>query len=204
MPIRPDSTTSPTLLGRLALSPPDEEAWDQFVDRYGPHIIEWCNTWRLQEADVLDVSQVVLTKLAVRIKGFAYDPSGSFRGWLRTVVDRAVVDLLAERRRKLDGKTALLDVLEDIEARTDLMHRIEEEFDLELLDIAAKQVRERVAPRTWEAYHLTAHVGCPVPEVAARLQMNIATVYKAKSSVIHLLQEEVQKLEGDNDEHARG
>lgn len=79
------------------------------------------------------------------------------------------------------------------------MRRLEEEFDLELLDIAVKTVRERVAPRTWEAYHLTAHEGCPVPEVAVRLQMNVAMVYKAKSSVIQLLQEEVRKLEDDKE-----
>ena len=50
-------------------------------------------------------------------------------------------------------------------------------------------------PRTWEAYDLTARAGCPVPEVAERLQMNVATVYKAKSSVIQLLQDELRKLE---------
>ena len=70
--------------------------------------------------------------------------------------------------------------------------------------MAVTHVRQRVAPRTWEAYNLTAREGCPVPEVAARLQMNVATVYKAKSSVIQLLQAEVRKLEEDRRIHDPG
>jgi RNA polymerase sigma-70 factor (ECF subfamily) len=95
-------------------------------------------------------------------------------------------------------------VLENVEARGDLVRRLEDEFDLELLEMAMAHVRQRVAPRTWEAYHLTAREGCPVPEVAARLQMNVATVYKAKSSVMQLLQAEVRKLESDHLFHDQG
>jgi RNA polymerase sigma factor (sigma-70 family) len=197
MPIYDDSKTSRTLLGRLAVSPPDDKAWEEFVDRYGPRIIHWCRAWRLQDADVLDVSQAVLTKLSVRLKQFEYDPTGSFRRWLRTLVERTVVDLLGARDRKPAGATPYIELLENVEARADLVRRLEEEFDLELLELAVAQVRQRVAPRTWEAYDLTAREGCPAPEVAARLQMNVATVYKAKSSVIQLLQAEVRKLEGD-------
>jgi RNA polymerase sigma factor (sigma-70 family) len=201
MPVRDESHTSLTLLGRLATSPPDEGAWNEFVDRYGPRIIGWCSAWRLQDADILDVSQAVLTKLSVQLKRFEYNPDGSFRRWLRTLVERAVVDLLAARRKKLDGGTAFIGLLDNLEARADLVRRLAEEFDLELLELATKVVRDRVAPKTWDAYYLTAHEGCPPPEVAARLQMNVATVYKAKSSVIQLLQEEVRKLEGDGRVH---
>ena len=82
MPAREESQTSLTLLGRLAASPPDQVAWNEFVDRYGPRIIGWCCAWRLQDADILDVSQAVLTKLSVQLKRFEYDPDGSFRRWL--------------------------------------------------------------------------------------------------------------------------
>ena len=59
---------------------------------------------------------------------------------------------------------------------------------------------ERVAPKTWEAYDLTARQGCPAPDVAVRLGMRVGTVYQAKSSVTRMLQEEVRKLEaGDAD-----
>jgi RNA polymerase sigma factor (sigma-70 family) len=204
MPARDESHTSLTLLGRLAASPPDQGAWNEFVDRYGPRIIGWCSAWSLQDADILDVSQAVLTKLSVQLKRFEYNPDGSFRRWLRTLVERAVVDLLAARRRKLDGGTAFIGLLDNLEARADLVRRLAEEFDLELLEIATKVVRDRVAQKTWDAYYLTTHEGCPPLEVAARLHMNVATVYKAKSSVIQLLQKEVCKLEGDDRIHHQG
>ena len=74
-------------------------------------------------------------------------------------------------------------MLSSLEAREDLVARLEEEFDLELLEAATKVVVGRVAPKTWEAYDLTARKGCPAPEVAVRLGMRLGTVYQAKSSV---------------------
>ena len=36
------SETSTTLLGRLALFPLDQAAWEEFVRRYGPSVLDWC------------------------------------------------------------------------------------------------------------------------------------------------------------------
>ena len=46
-----------------------------------------------------------------------------------------------------------------IEARDDLVRRLDGEFDMELLEEAGRRVRAAVAPRTWEAYRLTAVEG---------------------------------------------
>src|SRR5262249_59472623 len=69
------SLTSATLLGRLRCSPADQEAWKEFVLRYGPKIYRWCRQWNLQEADAQDVAQTVLLKLAGKMPAFDYDPS---------------------------------------------------------------------------------------------------------------------------------
>ena len=192
------SNTSPTLIGRLACLPPDPAAWREFVDRYGPRIVQWCRARGLQEADILDVSQAVLTKLLVQLGRFQYDPAGSFRNWLRTLVERAALDLLSARARTVGGgKAEIVQVLSDLEARVDLARRLGEEFDLELLEAATRIVRDRVAPKTWEAYYLTADQGCPAADVAARLGMRVGSVYQAKSSVIQMLQDEVHRLEGE-------
>jgi hypothetical protein len=42
-----DAKTSPTLFGRLAVSPPDQAAWNAFVERYGPRILLWRKAWAL-------------------------------------------------------------------------------------------------------------------------------------------------------------
>jgi RNA polymerase sigma-70 factor (ECF subfamily) len=191
-----DDSTSTTLLGRLALAPPDQAAWREFVARYGPRIFQWCRRWGLQEADVLDVSQAVLAKLAVQIRRFEYDRSRSFRAWLHAVVRGAVRDAMAARGPAVGaGTTDHLERLASVEARDELIARLEEEFDLELLEAAIQVVRGRVAPRTWEAYHLTAREGRPAAEVARALGMRIGSVYQARSGVTRMLQEQVRQLE---------
>jgi hypothetical protein len=37
----------------------DQAAWDELVALYGPCICQWCRQWRLQDADMLDVTQAV-------------------------------------------------------------------------------------------------------------------------------------------------
>ena len=74
-----DSGTRITLLGRLRRDPTHQGAWREFVDLYGPKIMAWCQRWNLQEADAEDVTQVILIKLAEKLRDFTYDPSKSFR-----------------------------------------------------------------------------------------------------------------------------
>ena len=72
---------------------------------------------------------------------------------------------------------------------------LEEVFDLELLEAAKVRVRLRVAPHTWEAFRLMTVEGLPVAEVAARVHLQVAMVYVAKSKVQKMLQVEIRKLE---------
>ena len=98
-----DSRTSITLLGRLRQAPADQAAWSEFVERYGRKIYGWCRHWQLQEADAQDVTQDVLLKLAAKMRSFAYDRSGSFRGWLKTLTHHAWQDFIEGRRRAGTG-----------------------------------------------------------------------------------------------------
>jgi RNA polymerase sigma-70 factor (ECF subfamily) len=191
------SRTSPTLLGRLRDSPTDQAAWGEFVDRYGRKVYGWCRQWGLQEADAEDVTQNVLADLARQMRSFEYRPSGSFRSWLRTVAYRAWCDLLESRKAAATGSgdTGVLRVLESVQAREDLLRQLAEECDRELLDEAMKRVRPRVEPHTWEAFRLTALENLPGAEVAARLEIAVTAVFKAKSRVQKMLQEECQLLE---------
>ena len=197
MPEPDGSVTSPSLLGRLAREPSDQDAWREFVRRYGPRIHAWCRAWGVGGADAEDLTQVVLTRLTARMRHFAYDPSRSFRGWLRALTRNACCDALVASRRPDAGGGRGWDELErDAEAREDLVRRLEEEFDLELLDEAKARVRSRVAEHTWEAFRLTAVEGLPAPRVAGLLAMKVTAVYLAKSRVVALLRDEIRGLEG--------
>src|SRR5580700_8078814 len=116
----PTSQTSPTLLGKLSRDPTDQEAWGRFVQQYGPRIDSWCRRWRLQEADVQDVTQNVLVKLATKMKTFCYDPGRSFRAWLKTLTQHAVSDFVEGRREAAgSGDRDVLALLHNVEARAD-------------------------------------------------------------------------------------
>src|SRR5262249_43828917 len=97
--------------------------------------------------------------------------------------------------RRAAGDGRVQELMLTLEAREDLARRLEEAFDLELLDAAEVRVRLRVAPHTWEAFRLLALEGLPVAEVAARVRLQVAMVYVAKSKVQKMLQEEMGKLE---------
>jgi len=189
--------TSATLLARLAQRDTDQEAWAELVRRYGPLIHGWCRRWRLQGADADEVTQAVLVKLADRMRGFRYDPSRSFRAYLKTLARYAWCDLLKARMRpgQGSGDTAVLRALEAVGAGDDLVRRFDEQLDRELLEEAQERVRQRVEPQTWEAFRLTAIEEMSGAEAAARLGLKVATVFKARSKVQKMLREEVAGLD---------
>src|SRR5262249_55089790 len=155
----------------LGQNPTDQQAWAAFVDRYGPKIYAWCLHWQLQTADAEDVTQTVLLKLARKMAGFTYDPSKSFRAWLKTVTRHAWTDLQEERKAGTTGAgdSQVLQVLASVEARDNLEARLEREFDNELLEEATKRVRLRVAPAKWEVFRLLALEGLSGAEVAQQV-----------------------------------
>jgi RNA polymerase sigma-70 factor (ECF subfamily) len=192
------SQTSPTLLGQLGQDPTNPEAWTRFVELYGPKIYGWCGRWGLQEADRQDVTQNVLLKLADKMRTFRYDPARSFRGWLRTLTRHALSDFLDAQPRVAigSGDSDVRATLEAVEAREELVKRLEEVYDTELLEAATVRVRLRVAPKTWDAFRLTALEGLSGAAAAEQLGMKVAAVFVAKSEVQRLLREEVAALEG--------
>jgi RNA polymerase sigma-70 factor (ECF subfamily) len=52
-----------------------------------------------------------------------------------------------------------------------------------------------VAENTWEAFRQTAMLGRPAADVASDLNMPVASVFKAKSNVQKMLQDELKQME---------
>ena len=192
------SGTRMSLLGRLRDGPDNETAWDAFVEQYGPRIYSWCLRWGLQEADAQDVTQNVMLKLAEKMRDFAYDPARSFRAWLKTLTRHACSDFREARARpglgSGDSQVGL--VLDNVAAREDLLSRLEDLFDHEMLEEAMARARARVAPQTWQAFALTALDGLSGADAGARIPMAVGQVFVAKRRVQKLIQEELARLEG--------
>jgi RNA polymerase sigma-70 factor (ECF subfamily) len=192
--------TSTTLLRLLRDVPPDQAAWDRFVERYGRLLYVWCRRWGLQQADAEDVTQNVLLDLARQMKDFDYDPRQRFRGWLHTVAYRSWCRFVAARNRR-EASAAReetqegLDRLCSPEAHSDFLARLHVEAERELLEMAKEAVRGKVQPRTWEAFRLTAEQELSGAEVARRLDMKVGTVFVARSKVQKMIRDEFLRLE---------
>jgi RNA polymerase sigma-70 factor (ECF subfamily) len=191
-------TTRVTLLHRLNQNPDDQISWAEFVRVYGPAIRGWLMHRGLQEADAQDVTQNVLLRLTAKLPQFKYDPSKSFRGWLKTLTHHAWHDFVTEAgyRTRGSGDTSVLDQLQSVEAREDLGARVEATFDKELLEMALLRAKDRVAENTWQAFKLTALDGVAPQTVADQLGIRVSQVYLAKHRVQKLVQEEIKTLEG--------
>ena len=190
-------STRVSMLMALRNDPGDQAAWSAFVDRYGPQIHAWCLRWQLQDADAQDVTQMVLLRLVRYLPEFAYDPSRSFRGWLRTLTAHSWSEFIRDQVRGVRGAAhpAVSDRLDTVAARIDLVRHLEETYDQEVLELAMAEVSERVEVHTWDAFRLTAIEGAAAAEVAARLGIAVATVYRARHVVHEMLRKAVARLD---------
>jgi RNA polymerase sigma-70 factor (ECF subfamily) len=196
--VRAAPETSPTLLGRLRAFPADQDAWREFVSVYGIHLFRWARHWGLQASDAEDVTQATLLRLAKAMHTFDYNPEQSFRAWLRTLTHHAWQDLARVKKPVVLGGSDQRNPLLSLEAKDDLARAVEAAYDEELLRKAMASVRLRVEPQTWEAFRLSAIENLPGVDVAQKLGMRLTSVYKARSNVQKMLQEEIRLLEEEH------
>lgn len=188
--------TTGIMLALVKKEPFEGEIWDAFVQKYQPSVLSWCQRWGLQDADAHDLTQDVFLKLLAKMRDFQYDPNSSFRAWLKTVVQHMILDFVAKQsKQRGSGDSDALRLLHQVEARVDLIQRLEEAFDQELMTAAMERVKQRVEPHTWEAFRLTHLEQLPGTEAATRLSMRVAHVFVAKRRVLRMVQEEISNLE---------
>jgi RNA polymerase sigma factor (sigma-70 family) len=189
--------TSLGLLERLTHASFDEAAWGEFVERYGTTLVDWARRWGAQGSDAHDLAQEVMLTLVRQMRDFHYDPSQSFRGWLKTVAYRTLVRQRSRGRRCLapfdDRFVPLTDA---IAAEEDLFAVLVQKAEQDLVDVASERVRLRVKSKTWQAFEMATLLGMSGEEVAGRLGMPLASVYVARHNVVKMLREEVGRLGG--------
>ena len=139
----------------------------------------------------------MLLNLARHLQSFTYDPGRSFRAWLKTVARNAWKDFVAAHQRpgRGSGDDEALELLISVPAREELVQRLEEQFDHELLETAMQIVRLEMAPHNWQAFYRTAIEGQAAADVARQLHMKVARVYAARSTIQLRLAKECRNLE---------
>lgn len=197
-------TTSVSLFERIGTTRADAAVWSEFVATYGPAVVQWCRSHGLQHSDAHDVAQEVLLRFWRHAETFRYDPARRFRAYLRRMVVSAVADWSRSRRddRLGTGDAAIQALLASLPAREELVRKLEEAFDLEVFEMAMRDVEGRVQPRTWEAFRLLTFERLPAADVASRLEMTVDNAYRARSYVLGLLRAEC--AEAGVDDHEPG
>lgn len=201
-PLRnPDSRfprTRLTLIQRLPDSS-DREAWESFVDLYGPVIYAFALHRGCASSDAADVVQEVLCKVTRRMKDFEFDPAkGRFRSWLYTVVKTHLIDRARREssRPTLVGGTGADQILSEHRDESEDPESLWEiEYQRQLLNRALPMMRSQFSENTWKVFTRTALEEADPHEVAEELGMSLGAVYVAKSRVLARLRERIQSLE---------
>jgi RNA polymerase sigma-70 factor (ECF subfamily) len=191
-----DDPTSLSLLERVWQR--DEESWDRLLYLYAPLVQHWCLCWGVQGPDAEDLGQEAFQAVAQSLQSFRRDrPGDTFRGWLRTITRRKVLDLLRRQKKQpeAEGGTEVLRKLHQVPDPA-----AGEEDALEQVRLlhhrALEMVRGQFEVRTWQAFWRCAVEGDSPVDVAADMGMTPAAVRQAKSRVLRRLKEELGELLG--------
>ena len=183
------NSTSESLLIRLK-SVNDFQAWSRFVELYTPLIFFWARKTGLQTQDASDLVQDVLALVFQKVPEFRYEPTKSFRGWLRTVTLNKHREHC--RKKSLDivnaTQSALGNIPEAAESLWDLNYK------QNLITQAMELMKPEFRPETWAALREFVISGRPAAEIAKENGLSVWTLYSAKSRLISRLRDELDGL----------
>ena len=133
----------------------------------------------LQNQDAADLVQDVLSIWYQKLPKWEYDPTKSFRGWLRTV--------MLNRHRELSRKKSptLLDAATSVFTNLPSRKIAESTWDLnyarQLVAAAMEAMQNDFADSTWLALRELVRTGRPTAEISKEFEASVWTLYPVKS-----------------------
>lgn len=191
----PAGATSLSLLERVRAR--DARAWERLVSLYTPLLDQWCRQYRVQDADAADIRQKVFLAVADGIGTFRRDEAGgSFRGWLRVITWRKVLDhQRREAPKAAPGGDAYEQQLHMPAPEPQGPEAGAEREESRLLYRRAMELMARdFEETTWKAFYMVVVHDLSPAEVAAELGISRNAVYLAKARVLSRLREEFADL----------
>lgn len=184
-------TTRASLLIRIK-DPRNTQAWAEFHDLYAPLLYRYARARGLCHQDAEDVRSKCYEAIVRQIPHFDYDKQkGGFKAWLRTLVNRRVIDFLRKRREVLADTDELASLASD-EAAVDQLW--EEHWKQQHLRYCVQQAGLHVSAQSFEAFRLLVEEHRSVPEVCQHLNINANQVYKARARVLAAVRELMQAM----------
>ena len=188
-------TTNPNLLRKLQ-DPQDDAAWSEFVAIYRPAIQRLLRLKGLAVADAEDVTQSIFLSISKALRERPHDFNrAKFRTWLHRVVRNAALNAMRSTRQDLAiGGTDQFLLVQQIPSNNADAELFEIEFQSEVFNHAANQVKKQSDPITWEAFWRTAVLQEPIELVAASLNKQVGSVYAARSRIVGRIRKAVQTI----------
>lgn len=169
----------------------NSEAWNSFVDIYGPLIHRLCLSHGLQSQDAADVVQNVLVRVWRAASRFDFS-RGRFRNWLITITTHEVYRCRKRIRQGMPREEKQL-TLEQI-AHT-LTAAWMTEYQVRVFECAYEQVRRATPALEWRAFELLWVEQQKGHQVAAETEKSLQWVYRNKQQVLRSLRQAVESLE---------
>lgn len=183
-----NSSTRPSLLIRVR-DHQDAEAWQEFFDLYSPLLYSYARDRKLSHEDAEDIRASCYETIVKRIAKFRHDELNSgFRAWLRTMVERKVIDLYRKRKMLNADSLDIINLQSTEESLDDVWER---NWRLHHLRYCVGQVGKRVQPSTLVVFRLLTESGLPASEVCSRMNMTADQVYKIKSRMLDMIRSEM-------------
>jgi RNA polymerase sigma-70 factor (ECF subfamily) len=188
------NTTRATLLLRIR-NPRDTQAWAEFHDLYAPLLYRYARARGLSHEDAEDVQSTCYETIVRQIRQFDYQKEkGGFKAWLRTFVNRRVIDLMRKRREPLADSHEL----NELPAREPSLDELwEEQWRQQHLLYCVEQVSGDVPEATFQAFQMLVRDHCSVQDVCDRLGLNTNQVYKAKARVVELVRARMAAIDSE-------
>ena len=190
----PPGSTATSFLHQLWAN--DPQGWERLTTCYTGWLYLLCRQHQLTPDEAEDVAQDVLLAVVRRISSFRRDrPGDTFRGWLRTITERKIIDFQRKQRgrpRAIGGDSACGQLLQqaiDDGDEDDSSASSDPGMLALLIHDSLAVVRNDFKERTWEAFWLTVVEGRSVAEVAEELGKSTFAVYQARSRILRRLRE---------------
>ena len=175
-------TTSKTLLDRIAAG--DEISWDEFYERYSGIVRALAAFKGLDDAEADDICQQVMLQFFKQSKTFRFDPDvARFRTYFGLIVKTRIADHFRKKTERPIGE------IPEAPAEDQTDEPFLNEWRKMILKEAERELKNRVAPETFQAYELYAVQNRPVEKVAAFLNCSVNQVYQAKKRCFAMLRE---------------
>lgn len=200
-PNTPLKTSTSTYLLDGLKNPADQSAWEAFVSRYRPLIVNYAQrAFGLAIEDAEDAAQMALADFARAYQAGQYERTkGRLRNWLFGIATNRTRKLIRQKARNREVQVA------DPSSETGFIQRVPDDDALEqawenewrqaVAEQCLEEIRFQFEPKTVAAFELYVWKGHPAREVADQLTMSENAVYLAKHHVLKRVRELLPRME---------